>query len=172
MKAKLLFLASCLLAFSNANSTIVNESQAVQLVKQVRNTTGKDTANYYIATVNKMIDDYPYTLPTIISNPTDIASKLAFNSIPTVDLLQPGVDQEVHIESVSPNPSVSTINVRLSAKATSGSSLVVTNINDSKTVGTVQLTEGDDAASLSLDGASAGNYAVSLLINGKVVSSK
>lgn len=162
MKAKLLFLASCLLAFSNANSTIVNESQAVQLVKQVRNTTGKDTANYYIATVNKMIDEYYCHPDTKISCHEFLTDESQEKWLVFVD--------EQPLES--PNPSVSTINVRLSAKATSGSSLVVTNINDSKTVGTVQLTEGDDAASLSLDGASAGNYAVSLLINGKVVSSK
>lgn len=117
-----------------------------------------------------LIDDYPYVIPTIVSNPADIASKLAFNSMPTVDLLNP--DPEIQIESVSPNPSVSTVNVKLSAKASTGSSLVVTNINNSKAIKTIQLSEGTDAASVSLDDASAGNYAVSLLVNGKVVSSK
>lgn len=109
-------------------------------------------------------------MPSIISNPTDMASKLAFNSMPTVDLLNP--EPEIQIESVSPNPSVSTVNVKLSAKVATGSSLVVTNINNSKAIRTIQLAEGTDAANVSLDDASAGNYAVSLLVNGKVVSSK
>ncbi len=117
-----------------------------------------------------LIDKYPYAIPTIVSNPADIASKLAFNSIPTVDLLNP--DPEIQIETVSPNPSISTVNIKLSAKAATGSSLVVTSINSSKAIKTIQLAEGEDAASMSLDNAAAGNYAVSLLVNGKVVSSK
>ena len=68
MRAKLFIFTLCFFACLSMFSKNINKSQAIQLVKQTRNVSGAESVNYYIATVDSLIDEYYCNVTPEIKN--------------------------------------------------------------------------------------------------------
>ena len=77
----------------------------------------------------------------------------------------------IKISSVSPNPCTSQISVKLSAPASSATSIVVTSLNGLGSTA-VAVAQGKTSVDVSLSSLPSGNFAVSLVVDGTTVSTE